>query len=253
MKGTILLLALGITWSACSFHASAAETAASAVEEESFKVLIFSYTMGFRHGSIPAGIAAVEKLGDEHGFGVDKTEDPRRFTRDALAPYAVIIFMNTNGTLFTDEQREAFAGYIRSGGGYVGVHSAAATEYESDWYRQLMGAHFRNHPKVQPAVIDVEDPEHPSTSHLPGRWERVDEWYNFRSNPRPDVQVLLSLDTESMNGSAMEGDHPLAWFREFDGGRSWYTALGHTNESYEDPAFLKHLLGGILWAAGEAR
>lgn len=228
----------------------ATEPETDPLTEEQFRVLVFSYTTGFRHGSIPAGIAAVEKLGRENGFEVDRTEDPERFTKKSLSRYAAIVFMNTNGTLFNDEQREALQDYIRGGGGYAGVHSASATEYDWDWYRDLVGAHFRNHPKVQPAVVKVEDVGHRSTCHLADRWERTDEWYNFRTNPRENVRVLLSLDTASMEGSKMEEDHPLAWFHEFDGGRSWYTALGHTNESYEDPNFLKHLLGGILWAAG---
>ncbi len=219
--------------------------------EKSFRALVFSYTTGFRHKSIPEGIAAVKKLGREHRFSVDATEDPAWFTGDRLRSYDVVIFMNTNGTLFTEEQRAALQEFIQAGGGYVGVHSAAATEYEWDWYRRLVGAHFRNHPKVQPAVIVVEDKDHVSTRHLPDRWERVDEWYNYRTNPREEVDVLLSLDTASYEGSGMPDDHPIAWYREFDGGRTWYTGLGHTKEAYEEPAFLKHLLGGILWAAGK--
>lgn len=251
MRKLILLLVSFVGLSALSLD-GAPEPGADAGQKEPFRVLVFSYTTGFRHDSIPNGIAAVEKLGREHGFSVDKTEDPGEFTGENLSRYQVVIFMNTNGTLFNDEQREALKSYIRNGGGYAGVHSAAATEYDWDWYRRLVGAHFRNHPKVQPAAIRVEDCCHVSTRHLPDPWERTDEWYNFRTNPRADVRVLLSLDTGSMEGSGMKDDHPLAWCQEFDGGRSWYTALGHTNESYEEAHFVEHLRGGIFWAAGVA-
>lgn len=218
-------------------------------DQADLRVLVFSHTTGFRHKSIPEGIVAVETLGRKHGFLVDKTEDPANFTSEKLSKYAAVVFMNTNGTLFDDEQRLAFTEYIRGGGGYVGVHSASATEYEWDWYRRLVGAFFKTHPKVQPAVIVVEDQEHVSTRHLPERWEHTDEWYNFRKNPRAKTRVLLSLDTSSMEGSTMEEDHPLAWYHAFDGGRAWFTALGHTKECYSEPLFLKHLLGGIQWAA----
>lgn len=220
-------------------------------DETGLRILLFSQTTGFRHKSIPAGISAIEKLAQENGFAVDQTEDPARFSTEGLAPYDVILFLNTNGTLFNNDQRKALENFIQEGGGYVGVHSASATEYDWEWYRQLVGAHFSTHPKIQPATIVVENQTHLSTAHLPERWERIDEWYNFRSNPREEVHVLLSLDPESMEGSTMEGDHPIAWYREFDGGRTWYTGLGHTDESYQDPAFLKHLLGGILWVASK--
>src|SRR5690606_27693934 len=243
MKAILSLLAgvfaiLGI----CAVVAVAENPGRKLNRSEEFRVLVFSYTTGFRHKSVPAGIAAVEKLGRENGFGVDKTEDPKAFTEENLAKYAAVVFMNTNGTLFDEGQRAALTAYIRAGGGYVGVHSASATEYDWDWYRELVGAHFDKHPKVQPAVVQVENREHVSTRHLPERWEHTDEWYDFRRNPRHATNVLLSLDTETMEGSTMDGDHPLAWYREFDGGRTWYTALGHTNECYEEANFLEHLL-----------
>ncbi len=219
--------------------------------EKEFEVLVFSKTEGFRHGSIPAGIEAIEELGREHGFAVEATEEAAVFTDENLAGYAAIVFLNTTGTLFDEDQRVALKGYIRSGGGYVGVHSAADTEYDWPWYGELVGAWFENHPPVQEAVIDVEDRDHPSTRHLPERWERRDEWYNYRRNPRDEVEVLLTLDPETFDGSGMEEDHPIAWCREFDGGRSWYTGGGHTEESYSEPEFREHLLGGIRWTAGK--
>ncbi len=227
------------------------EVAANEEEDEEFSVLVFSRTEGFRHGSIPAGIEAIRELGEENGFAVEATEDPGVFTEESLAQYAAIVFLNTTGTIFDAEQREALQGYIRSGGGYVGVHSAADTEYDWPWYGELVGAWFRSHPRTQDAVIHVENNTHPSTQHLSEQWERRDEWYNFRRNPREHVEVLMALDTGSFEGSTMEEDHPIAWYHEFEGGRSWYTGGGHTDESYGEPDFRQHLLGGIRWAAGK--
>ena len=222
-----------------------------AADNPRFSVLVFSRTTGFRHTSIPQGIGAVEKLGQLHQFSVDATEDPALFTPENLVKYDAVIFMNTNGIdVLGPEQKTAFEGYIQTGGGYVGVHSAAATEYEWPWYNELVGAYFDNHPEPQEADVLVLDRVHPSTVHLPARWRRFDEWYNYRTNPRNDVHVLAVLDERSYEGGEMGHDHPIVWAHEFDGGRAWYTGLGHTEESYEDPTFLQHLLGGIEWAAG---
>jgi len=164
----------------------------------------------------------------------------------------VVLFLNTTETVFEDVHRDNFQQYIQNGGGFVGVHSASDTEYDWPWYGDLVGAYFDNHPgnpNVRDAVIDVVDQSHPSTEHLPERWERADEWYNF-GYFNDNVNVLLKLDTESYEGSDHPGDHPVAWYHEYDGGRAFYTALGHTKESYSETNFLKHLLGGIKYAAG---
>jgi type 1 glutamine amidotransferase len=223
----------------------------SADQESEFNVLVFSKTAGFRHGSIEVGTEAIRKLGEEHGFKVEASEEAEQFSAENLDRFQAVIFLNTTRTVFEESQREAFRDFIRAGGGYVGVHAAADTEYDWEWYGQLVGAYFKNHPRIQEAVIHVEDRRHPSTSHLPEHWKRTDEWYNFRASPRDQVQVVLSLDTGSFEGSAMEEDHPIAWFHHFDGGRAFYTGLGHTNESYAEEAFLQHLLGAIRWAAGQ--
>jgi len=141
--------------------------------------------------------------------------------------------------------------HIAAGHGFVGVHSAADTEYDWPWYGGLMGAYFASHPDVQPAVVHREDANHPSMASLPDVWVRTDEWYNFQTNPRdtPDIHVLASLDESSYSGGTM-GDHPIAWYQEYAGGRAWYTAGGHTRESYSEPLFLQHLLGGLEYAAG---
>ena len=132
----------------------------------------------------------------------------------------------------------------------MGIHAAADTEYGWPWYGGLVGAYFRIHPEIQPAIVLVEDPSHPSTAVLPVAWPRTDEWYDFQTNPRGSASILLTLDEASYAGGTMGEDHPIAWYHAYDGGRAWYTAGGHTSESFEEPLFLHHLLGGILYAAG---
>ncbi|WP_425556788.1 ThuA domain-containing protein [Dactylosporangium darangshiense] len=217
-----------------------------------FDVLVFSKTAGFRHDAIPAGIAAIQALGAANGFTVDTTEDSAFFTDANLAKYEVVVWLSTTGDVLDAEQQAAFQRYIEHGGGYAGVHAASDTEYDWPWYGELMGAWFTSHPAQQQATIKVEDPAHPSTKDLPARWSRFDEWYNFRTNPRGKVHVLASLDESSYTPGtgAMGADHPFAWCHDYDGGRSWYTGAGHTQESYSDPLFLSHLLGGIQTAAG---
>ena len=215
-----------------------------------FRALVFSKTAGFRHGSIPAGIAAIKKLGAEHGFTVDSTEDGGSFTDENLAKYAVVIWLSTTGDVLNADQQAAFERYIAAGGGYAGIHAASDTEYDWPWYGQLVGSYFKGHPANQNAIVKVEDPAHPSTSGMAPLWPRYDEWYNYRSNPRAQVHVLASMDESSYTGGDMGVEHPISWCRDFDGGRSWYTGMGHTDESFVEPQFLDHLLGGIRTAAG---
>jgi len=217
-----------------------------------FAVLVFSKTTGFRHDSIADGIAAIKTLGADHGFSVDSTEDAARFTDAALARYKVVVFLSTTGDILDDGQKAAFERYIRSGGGFAGIHSASDTEYQWAWYGRLVGAYFASHPEIQRATVRIEDLGHASTEDLPQIWERTDEWYNFRSNPRGAVHVLATLDEATYSGGKMGADHPIAWCQMIDGGRSWYTAMGHTKESYAEPLYRLHLLGGIESAAGVA-
>jgi cytochrome c len=217
-----------------------------------FTVLVFSKTTGFRHDSIPQGIAAIEALGAEHGFAVETTEDAARFSDVVLARYRVVVFLSTTGDVLDTGEKAAFERYIRSGGGFVGIHSASDTEYGWPWYGRLVGTWFASHPQIQRATVHIANPDHPSMKGLPALWERTDEWYNLRSNPRGAVRVLATLDEATYSGGAMGADHPIAWCHEVDGGRSWYTAMGHTGESYVEPLFRLHLLGGIESAAGIA-
>ncbi|WP_405144117.1 ThuA domain-containing protein [Sphaerisporangium sp. NBC_01403] len=229
--------------------ASAAPGKAAAADPP-FSALVFSKTAGFRHSSIPAGVAAIKKLGQEHGFTVDATEDSGAFTEDNLAKYAVVVFLSTTGDVLDAAQQTAFEHYIEGGGGFAGIHAASDTEYDWPWYGKLVGAYFKQHPAPQQAVVKVEDPAHPSTAGLPDRWSRNDEWYDFRTDPRGTVHVLTSMDETSYSGGTMGADHPNSWCQNYDGGRSWYTALGHTDESFAEPNFLKMLLGGLQTAAG---
>ncbi|MDC0766542.1 ThuA domain-containing protein [Streptomyces sp. HD] len=220
---------------------------------EAKRVLVFSKTAGFRHDSIPDGVAAVKQLGETGGFTVDATEDATAFTAANLRRYAAVVFLSTTGDVLDATQQNAFEGYIRQGGAYVGVHAAADTEYDWEFYGGVAGAYFQSHPAIQPATVDVEDHAHPATSGLAQTWNRTDEWYNYRSNPRDRVHVLASLDESSYAGGTMNGDHPIAWCQNYQGGRAFYTGGGHTKESYAEPAFRQHLLGGIRWAIGDAQ
>ena len=219
---------------------------------EPWRILVFSRTAGFRHGSIPAGIESVKRIGARGGFGVDATEDPAIFTDERLARYEAVVFLNTTGDVLDETQQGAFERYIRAGGGYVGVHSAADTEYDWPWYGQLVGAYFKGHPPVQQATVHVEDRTHPSTRHLSEQWVRTDEWYDYRAVPAPEVGILLRLDESTYQRGGMGENHPIGWYHEFDGGRSFYTGGGHTDEAFSEPEFVQHLTGAIRWAAGRA-
>lgn len=213
------------------------------------RILVFSKTTGFRHTSIANGKAAIQKLGLENNFDVDTTEDATAFTEDNLKRYAAIIFLNTTGDVLNNQQEIAMERFIQAGGGFAGIHSATDTEYDWGWYTNLVGAQFEGHPEIQPATIQVVDKTDLSTKHLPGTWNRTDEWYNFKKLNK-DVRVLLRLDEKSYKGGTMGDDHPLAWYHEYQGGRAFYTELGHVDASYSDSFYLKHILGGIKYAIG---
>ncbi|MEU1124747.1 ThuA domain-containing protein [Streptomyces sp. NPDC005899] len=223
---------------------------AAAAADPAYDVLVFSRTAGFRHSSIDEGLTALRELGAAHGFTVTATEDPGAFTPANLAGYESVVFLSTTGDVLDAAQQTAFEGYIAAGGGYVGIHAAADTEYDWSWYAGLAGALFQSHPAIQPATVRVEDRAHDATAHLGPSWQRTDEWYNYRANPRTTAHVLASLDESSYSGGSMGGDHPIAWCKDYQGGRAFYTGGGHTEESYTDPAFRRHLLGGIRWSAG---
>ena len=224
-------------------------TSASAKKKP--RVLVFCKTAGFHHNSIAVGTTAIIKLGAENNFDVDTTTNSEMFTPENLKNYKAVIFLNTTGNVLNDVQQAAFEKYIESGGNFVGVHAATDCEYDWPWYGNLVGAYFAAHPRQQEASLNVTNRTHLSTKHLPEVWKRKDEWYNFKWVAK-DLNVLISIDEKSYDpGNAKMGNnHPMAWYHEYDGGRAFYTELGHTDESYAEPLYLQHLLGGIKYALG---
>lgn len=224
---------------------------ASCTEKNSqTRILVFSKTAGYRHESIEAGKLALLKMSAANNWIADTTEDATVFTEDNLKKYAAVIFLNTTLNVLDYKQETSFERYIQAGGGFTGIHSATDTEYDWMWYAGLVGAQFESHPKIQPAKLSVMEKDHISTKHLSRVWDKTDEWYNFK-NISTDIKVLLKIDETSYEGGKNNNDHPMAWYHEYDGGRAFYTALGHTPESYTDTTFLTHLLGGIKYAIGE--
>lgn len=219
-------------------------------------VLLFSRTTGFHHASIADAHAMFRALPPSEGIATTISEDPTIFTDEGLAGFDVVMFVSTTGEILNDAQQAALERYVRSGKGWVGVHSASDTEYAWPWYGRLVGAYFRSHPLLPVEVkVTTEDELHPSTAHLPTTFLFTDEIYNFDRNPRLDNHILLSIDEAGFifpnfpAGPSMGVDHPVAWYKEFEGGRSFYTNLGHRPESWADARFRTHLLEGIRWAA----
>ncbi len=226
-----------------------------ACNEKQDKILVFSKTEGFRHSSIPAGIAAIQAMGAANGYTVDATEDAQLFEQNNLEQYAAVIFLSTTGDVLNDDQQVAFQRYIQAGGGYVGIHAAADTEYDWPWYGGLVGAYFQSHPNnpnVRDAVINKTEHSHPSTDHLADKWDRTDEWYNYRSISA-NITTLLNLDETTYEGGTNGEHHPIAWYHEYDGGRAFYTGGGHTDESFQESAFVEHLSKAIDWVMESGR
>ncbi len=214
-------------------------------EAHTERVLVFTRTAGFRHGSIPAAVAALRGLAERHDLAIDHTEDAAAFSDGNLRRYRAVVFANTTGDVLGDAEQRAFEAYIAGGGGYLGLHAAADTEYGWPWYGALVGAYFQSHPPgLQTGTVSFARPE--AGEH---RWRVTDEFYNFGTNPRPHVEVIATLDERTYRGGAMGADHPIAWCQTVAGGRSWYTGLGHRPELYADPTFIGHLERGLLFAA----
>ncbi|MFG1994276.1 ThuA domain-containing protein [Actinoplanes sp. NPDC048988] len=201
------------------------------------RALVFTRTAGYRHESLPAAVAAVSAF---PGVRVVPSEDP--VALHDLSRFDVVMFLSTTGDVLDRRGRSSLRSFVTGGGGFVGVHSAAGTELSDPWYGELLGARFAGHPDgVQQATLF--DPD-----GVP--WKFTDEWYGF-TEVRDDLEILLTVDEETYEPGpyAMTGPHPQAWRRPVEAGRSWYTALGHTNEAWADPAFLDHVRGGIAYAA----
>lgn len=216
-------------------------------------VLVFSKTAGFRHESIEPGQAALKKMAEEKGFDVSFTEEAKEFNTANLKNYNAVVFLNTTGDVLNAEQQDAFERYIQAGGGYVGIHAATDTEYGWPWYGQLAGAYFLDHPmdpsNVQTGKMMVKEKDHWATRGMPDEFDKTDEFYNFR-NISPNIQVVLTIDESTYKGGKNGEGHPMSWYQEFNGGRSFYTAMGHTNETFSEPLYLDHLWAGIHYATG---
>jgi type 1 glutamine amidotransferase len=244
----------------CTVSLALFSTMSAVAASVPLKVLIFSKTADYRHASIPAGISAIEELGALHGWDVDATEDASQFTDDNLKRYDVVVWLSTSGNVLESSQKAAYERFQQSHKGTVAIHEAG-TDTERDhwpWYRKMASVLFTEHPIIQKATVLVQDQRHPASVALPLRFEHVDEWYNFASNPRldPDVHVLASVDEESYApGDFAMGkgpkDHPIAWYKQYDGGRYFYTSLGHTYEDYQSDRYFRAILtGAIEWAGG---
>lgn len=221
------------------------------IPSASFSILVFSKTAGYRHESIPAGVAALKQLVATSGCILcDVSEDASLISLPNLHQYRVVVFLHTSGDFLNHTQLDALKEYVRSGGGFVGIHCAAAGLVDDLWYPKLIGAAFSDHPEPQDGIVRLEDTNHVLTKGLPAEWKCHDEWYNFRTNPRVSVHVLLSIDESGYQGGTMGEGHPLAWCQEFEGARSFYTSLGHFQEAWEDKIFVEHVMRGIYWAAG---
>ena len=230
----------------------------TAQSEYKIKVLNFQADNGFQHDSKQAGLEMIEHLGQVNNWEVITTNDTTAITGSNLETFDVIVFNNNCGNagrIFSNKQYKAIQNYIHSGGGFVGIHCAGAISNEAEefqiWYDKLIGTRLVKHPKVQSAKLIVEDTNHIATNHLPSEWIVTDEWHTFSSNPRKNVNVLISLDESSYEGTPkMGGDHPSTWYQYFEGGRSFFTTLGHTKEMYSNDNYQKLVQGGILWASG---
>jgi len=240
-------LLLGLLCAAfCCLNVSAA-----AAPEAAPRILVFTKTAGYRHASIADGVAALQAMARAQKWVIEHTEDASVFTPEKLAPFKAIVFLNTSGDILDEAQMASLRGYLASGKGFVGVHAATDTETKDPWYPEMIGARFASHPKIQPANLNVHKRvAHPAIAHLGDRWHRTDEWYDFREPLAAKSTVLLDIDESSYEGGRMGAVHPMSWFHVFEGGRVFYTALGHTPESYREAEFLKHLQEGIRWAGG---
>ncbi len=216
------------------------------------RVLVFSKTAGYRHASIEPAVASLQAIAPARAWTITPTEDAAVFTDGTLAQIDVILFMSTSDDILDDAQQAGLQTFVEAGGGFVGVHSASATEEAWPWYRELIGARFVDHPAPQQATVHVVAPDHPACAGLPLEWSRFDEWYNFDASPSRAVDVLLQLDETTFDGGTMGADHPIAWTHVLGDARVFYTGGGHTNEAWADPLWVDHVANGIDWViAGE--
>ncbi|MFI8719562.1 ThuA domain-containing protein [Stenotrophomonas sp. NPDC077464] len=213
------------------------------------RVLVFTHTAKFRHDSIPTAVSTLRLLAERERLTVDQSENPADFNDTNLARYRVVVFANTTGDVLDPTQQQAMEAFIRAGGGFMGVHSAADTEYEWPWYGQLVGAYFKNHPEG--LQFSRVQPERDGKAQG-NAWPVRDELYNYRSTPRGRLQIVATVDERMYQGGTMGADHPIAWCHAYEGGRSWYTGLGHDAALYRNRDFQAQLRQGLLYAAGRS-
>lgn len=225
------------------------------VQANKLNVLVFSKTNGYRHNSISSGLKLFSDLSQEENWALTTTEDASLFNMEFLVNFDVVVFLNPSSNVLNEKQQKAFQTFLETGKGFVGIHSATDCEYDWKWYGKLTGAYFRTHPPTQKGTIIFEDLNHPAMECFKGMdsYTTVDEWYSFKANPREQVHVLARLDESSLKESNKDndwqmGDHPLIWWQEFDGIRSFYSIFGHTNEAFQDPKVAAHFAGAINWA-----
>lgn len=237
MKNTLLNLSVALLALTFTFQLSA----------QPKRILIFAKTAGYHHASIEKAMPVLHNALMKQSLVVDTTRDALKFTAMNLKKYKAVVFLNTTGDILDEGQQKAFEDYIHAGGGFVGIHAATDTEYDWPWYNKLVGAYFQSHPKQQEAVINVVDRTHQGTAGLPEKWKRTDEWYNFKSI-NPDIKVLAYLDESTYTGGENGEKHPFIWYHEFEGGRAFYTGVGHRDDNYDEPLVVQHLVSAIMWA-----
>ncbi|MFY0607783.1 MAG: ThuA domain-containing protein [Cyclobacteriaceae bacterium] len=227
-------------------------TAQNQSDSDEINILVFSKTGGFRHKNINEGIASLREISNQNGWKLIASENAGFFTSDSLNEIDVVIFLNTTGDILAGDQEEAFERYIRNGGGFVGIHAAADTEYEWPFYQEMICAQFASHPKTQEARLVVkQDSKHPSIGHLDDEWIVTDEWYYFKEPLKAHAKILIELDESTITGKEPTGQvHPITWSHEEFGGRVIYTGIGHTKAQFSNPVYLEHLTRSINWAAG---
>ncbi len=232
--------------------------------QKQFRALLVTTTRGWHHESIHAGVLAVQQLGVKHNFQVDLLEDNYGFTDNTLKNYQVVIFLNTTGDIFNEQEQKVMERFIKSGKGFMGIHSASDTEYDWAWYTQLVGRMFQIHPAIQSARLQVLDASFPGLEGFANNKQWTDEWYEFSPDKVQGLVTVLAVDEKTYNpnvsweanpnrqaisGKGMGVFHPIAWYHNFDGGRSFYTNLGHVPSDFSDPNYLSHIAAGIIWAA----
>lgn len=251
MSITTLVLA-AVLLQGCASPATdvgSASTSASTTAAKTPRILVFTRTAGYHHESIPVGVQTLRALAQAEGIAVTDSDDPALFDDASLSRFDAVVFLSTTGDVLDETQQAAFERYIGKGGGYMGVHAAADTEYDWPWYGRLVGAWFESHPKgLQTTLVRFEGDE----AALAREWQVTDELYNYRRNPRPDVSVIATVDESRYQGGKMGADHPIAWCANRLGGRAWYTGLGHGDALYADPIYRAHLLRGLRYVTGRA-